>query len=791
MGIRSGIRSGILTAQGRRFRDAHRFSDRTGRRLLVLATIGVVAQTWAARAAADDSADVPAAREQSQVETITVTARRRAEDSQDVPIPIATLSGREWDDTGQVRLEDLNQHLPSTNVQFANPRQSSIAVRGLGNNPANDALESSVGVYIDDVYLGRPGMANQDLTDIDQISLLRGPQGTLYGKNTTAGVLNIVTRPASFTPEGSVEATAGEYGDASYYQVRSSITGPLIDDELAGRIAFSKTMRDGFLNDVTDGRNLNEADRQSERGELLYTPTESLKVRIIGDYSTEDSDCCASVLYNPGPNGGALFYSKVAAAGGDVVYDKDYDKVTIDTRQHMKVRQGGGSVQVDYSFADYDLTSITAYRGWNFWPTNDGDSTSISAVINAGQHVDDSQWSQELRLASANGGPVDWVAGLYYFYQTQDNSAYAQYGPDAGAYLGRAVLNNGYSLSHQDLNTDSYSGFGQATWHVTDRFDVTAGIRQTYERKTARVIRDVATGNPTIGLAFPAYDSGTLDVSTTRPSGLVSASYKITDDVLVYSSLSSGAKAGGINPIVPAAGLGTDSLFIEPEKAKDAELGVKTTLFERRVQLNANVFWTNVEDYQATLLVQTTPGVFSQVLSNIGKVQTRGWEVEATAIPFDGLSLSLTGSFNDATYESYENAPCPAEAALTGQTVCNLTGNPVVGAPRWIANPSVSYEHPIGHGLTLHTAWDYAWRSNFYGAPDNSTYSKIDAYGVLNARLGVSGDFEKTSWDLTFWAQNLLDESYVVGGLGAGNYGSYFEYPGQPRSYGATVRVGL
>ena len=770
-------------------RDARRFRP-FAVRMLAFALVGAGAQIWTARAQADEGAENAKA-EQTQVETITVTARRRAEDSQDVPIPIATLSGKDWDDSGQVRLEDLNQHLPSTNVQFANPRQTSIAVRGLGNNPANDALESSVGVYIDDVYLGRPGMANQDLFDIDQISLLRGPQGTLYGKNTTAGVLNISTRPASFTPEGSIEASAGEYGDASYYQVRSSISGPLIDDQLAGRIAFSKTMRDGFLDDVTDGRNLNEADRQGERGELLYTPSESLKVRLIGDYSEENSDCCASVLYSPGPNGGALFYSKVAAAGGNVVYDPDYQKVTIDTKQNMKVRQGGGSLQVDYSFADYDLTSVTAYRGWNFWPTNDGDSISIPAVINAGQHVDDSQWSQELRLASAAGGPVDWVVGLYYFYQTQDNSSYAQYGPNAGAYLGRAVLNNGYSLAHQDLNTDSYSGFGQGTWHVTDRFDLTAGIRQTYERKTARVIRDVATGNLAIGAVFPAYDSGTLDVSTTRPSGLVSASYKLTDDVLVYSSLSSGAKAGGINPIVPNPALGVESLFIEPEKAKDAELGVKTTWFDRRLQLNANLFWTNVEDYQATLLVQTTPGVFSQVLSNIGKVQTRGWEVEATAVPLEGLSLSLAASFNDATYESYKNAPCPAESALSGQTVCNLTGNPVVGAPRWVANPSVAYEHEIGHGLTLHTALDYAWRSDFFGAPDNSVFAKIDAYGLLNARIGVSGDIQKTSWDLTFWAQNLLDQAYVVGGLGAGNYGSYFEYPGQPRSYGATFRLGL
>ena len=659
------------------------------RRLVVLAAIGAVVQLWAPGAAAEQGSDTGAA-PVSEVETITVTARRRDEDSQDVPIPIATVSGEALDKAGQFRFEDLNQHFPSTNIQFANPRQTSIAVRGLGNNPANDALESSVGVYLDDVYLGRPGMANQDLIDIAQISLLRGPQGTLFGKNTTGGVLNIASREPTFTPEARLESSVGQYGDNDYYQLRGAVSGPLVEDQLAGRLSFAKTFRDGFVDDVTDGRVLNGTERKGTRGDLLYTPTESLKIRLIGDYSTEDADCCASVLYSAGPNGGALYLSRVAAAGGNVVLDSDYDKVTLNTKQHMKVRQGGGSAKVDWDIGDYTVTSITAYRGWNFWPTNDGDGTSISAIINVGQHVDDSQWSQELRLASSSGGAIDWVTGLYYFYQDQKNKSYAYYGPDAGAFLGQAFLTNGTVISYQDLNTDSYSGFAQATWHATDRLDLTAGIRQTYERKTASVVRDQASGNPAIGAVFPAYETGNLDVSDTRPSGLVSVSYQFTDNVLAYTSVSSGAKAGGINPQVPARGLGLDSLFIEPEKAKDAELGVKTTLFDRRVQLNANAFWTKVEDYQATSLEQTTPGVFSQTLSNIGKVETRGFEVELVAIPLDGLTIGLSGSFNDATYESYKNAPCSAEKSFAGQTVCDLTGNPVVGAPRWIANPNVA-----------------------------------------------------------------------------------------------------
>ena len=209
------------------------------------------------------------------------------------------------------------------------------------------------------------------------------------------------------------------------------------------------------------------------------------------------------------------------------------------------------------------------------------------------------------------------------------------------------------------------------------------------------------------------------------------------------------------------------------------------------MQLNANAFWTNVEDYQATNLEQITPGVFSQTLSNIGKVQTRGYEVELVAVPVEGLTVALTGSFNDATYESYKNAPCSAEKAVAGQTVCDLTGNPVVGAPRWIANPSVSYEHSIGNGLTAFAASDYAWRSDFYGSPDNSALAQVNAFGILNLRVGVTGEFGSNAWDVTLWGMNVLDEAYVVGGLGAGNYGAYSEFPGSPRAYGATFRVNL
>jgi iron complex outermembrane recepter protein len=747
-----------------------------------------IASRAAEPANADRDTDAVDSDGRGRLEDVVVTARRRAENAQDVPIPITAITGNSLEESGQYRLEDLNERLPSLNAQFANPRQTSIAVRGLGNNPANDGLESSVGVYLDDVYLGRPGMANQDLVDLDQVSLLRGPQGTLFGKNTTAGVLNLTTRSPSFKPDGVIETSFGNYG---YYQVRGTLSGPINDDTLAGRISYSKTSRDGYIDDVTDGRRLNGVDRQGLRGQLLFKPNDTLSVRVIGDYEKEDSDCCVSVLYNVGPNNGALLKARLAAAGATEIYDPNFLSTSINDYQHMRVRQGGGSVQANWRFdGGYNLTSITAYRAWYFVPTNDADGTSVSAIINAGQAANDEQWSQELRLASPTGGPIDWVAGIYYFYQYQSNLAYTQYGPAAQALYGLPAFYNGaYSQVRAYPKTNSYAAFGQGTWHLTDQWSLTAGLRDTYEDKTSHIERDAPTGAPGISLALPAYSSGGLRVSNDNVSALLSLGYKFDPNLLGYLSASHGAKAGGINESVPAAGLPASSLYVAPETANDYELGIKSTLLDQHLLVNVNLFWTDVKNYQATQLDETTPGVFVQTLSNIGGVRTRGVETEVTAKPVDWFAFDLNASYNDAVYTSYANAPCSAESTLTGQVTCNLTGEQVVGAPRWVVNPDVSVNHSVGGGVNGYALAGYSWRSSFFGTSDNSEYGLVKAYGLVNLRLGVRGDLGSKKLDFSLWANNALDKRYLVGGLSGATFRAYSLFPGTPRFWGATVRV--
>jgi iron complex outermembrane receptor protein len=717
---------------------------------------------------------------------VTVTARRREEDVQDVPIPITAIDGKSLEHAGQFRLEDFNQRLPSTNVLITNPRQMSFAVRGLGNNVANDALESSVGTYLDNVYLGRPGMANFDLIDIDQVALLRGPQGTLFGKNTTAGVLNIQTRAPSFDPSTAVESTGGDDG---YWQLRGAVNGPLTE-HVAGRLSASKTYRDGYVDQPIRDNELNESNRTGVRGQLLWDASDALQVRFIADWNKDESDCCAGVIKSLGANGGAEYLARIAAAGATYQFDPDYRTVWTNGWQHMSVDQGGASVEADWKLDTGTLTSISAYRYWDFKPYNDADGVSLDAIINAAQQVDDEQASQELRWSSSTD-QFEYVAGLYAFYQGQDNRLFTQYGPAAGVWFGRPQFIDGYTQTNQELHTRSYSLFAQGTWKATGQFSLTAGVRGTREQKSTIVDRLAPTGpDPGIAALLPAYYSGDLERTDTNVSGLLSAAFKLTDDVLLYGSVSRGAKSGGINPSVPptvAGGLpANETLFIEPEIALDYELGVKSELADRRLQLNANLFWTRVANYQATRLgLFSGTGVSTQILSNIGSVRTRGVELEIAAVPTDGLTVLLNASYNDATYRDYRNGPCAAEKPAAPS--CDLSGERVYLTPEFVVNPNVNYERKFDR-LTVFTNVGYSWRSSFYGSADSSALARLDAYGLLNARLGIGGQLHEVGWSATLWANNALDDVYFQS-LSRGSFGEYAGMRGLPRSYGLTLRV--
>ena len=778
-----------------------RYAATTAHRLKPLSlslAIALPGALWHGAAQAAD--DTPATPDSAQADStgsprlapVTVTARRRAEASQDVPTPITTLSGEQLESQRLYKIQDLQQTLPSVNVAYVHARVSSFAVRGIGNNPASDGLEGSAGIYLDNVYLGRPGMAAFDMLDVDQLELLRGPQGTLFGKNTTAGVLNITTKGPTFTPERSVEVSGGQDG---YFQGKGTVSGPLTDT-LAGRLSFYRTRDDGYLDNKHDSRTLLGGEREGLRGQLLFKPNDDFSLRWINEYNSENSSSGSSVIYGAGP----LFWRRATLVGANPILGHS----NIDGRQNVSVHQNASSLEANWNLAGgYTLTSISAYRYWHFNPANDADQLDVPVLRDFGYEVHDRQFSQEIRLASPKGEHFDYVLGAYAFKQNLGNRIFTDFGPLAdldliGANLN--ALNNLDSKVNGKVDTESYALFAQGTWHLTPRLDFSAGLRGTYEEKEANVQRyaptgggaavvipGVVDGNAIRASQVGAYDSGNLHLHNAAPSMLASLSYRFSDDVLGYTSLSHGEKSGGVNLAVASApSAGAESLLVGPERANDAELGIKSQLFDHRLQLNANLFWTGVNGYQATTYYQPLGALTGyQLLTNAGSVRSRGLEFEATAVPVRGLTLNFNGSFNDVTYLSFKDAPCPAEN--TTAATCDLSGQRVAGASRWIGNLNGEYKWLRIDGIEPYATASYAYRSASQGTLDNSELARIDGYGLANFSVGARVGYGDGLIDASLWVKNAFDREYYLA-VGNGSNGLYTASPGQPRTAGITLR---
>lgn len=767
-------------------------------------------------------------------EDIVVTARKRAEKSQDVPVAITVLGGKHLESVGAANIRNIYREVPTLQVTIPNARNTTLNIRGLGSGIANDGLENAVGVFIDGVYYARPGAATFDLLDLKRVEVLRGPQGTVFGKNTTAGALNIVTAKPSFDPETKVDVSAGNY---NYKQFRATTTGP-VNDVLAYRFSVNKTTRDGFVDNVRLGIDQNDYDDIGLRGQILYTPNTDFDLRVIADYDKQRNHCCIGVLKDKITQyaSGAAFQhgidSRSAAIGYTPLFADPFDRKTdSDVAILNKTSQHGFSAEANWNIWDgYTLTSTTAYREWAFDPTNDWDylGASILAANNTVSHQN--QFSQELRIASPKGEKIEYVAGLYYFWQRIKSDNLNTFGSDAFKYispgtalagipavLGTPALTGFTTDDHAEPKTNSYSGFGQATYHVDDQLSLTGGLRYTWENKTASFVRTNSGGAPlsafssvpNIQIAPGVFVSQQYLVSAVRNgvaptaagaadftqehsegalSGGTSLNYKFTDDLLGYVSFNRGYKSGGINVayINPANPLA--KRVLDPETANSYEIGAKSEWFDKRLRFNVALFWEDVKNYQSTAVwYNSASGTSISYLANVGKVRSRGVEFDAQALPIQGLTLTAAGAFTDAKYLSYENAPCVLE--YSNLSTCDASGKIIPGAPRWAGFVGAEYEWPIGdllsQGLNAYVSGDYNYKSSAQSG--TSAYTWVGAYGVANLRIGARLD--DRSLDLSLWANNLFDEEYytAIGGLSF-NEGATAGFLGDPRTVGVTLR---
>lgn len=777
------------------------------------------AQGPAVTAASGDSED--------RVDTVVVTARRREEDLQSVPAAISVVGGELLDQSYTVNTQGLSQLVPSLYYNSANLRNTAYTIRGLGSNTlsisaANDGIEPGVGFYVDEVYHGRPATAAFDFTDIEQVEVLRGPQGTLFGKNTTAGAIHVTSRAPTFKPEVNAEMSYGDYG---FLQTKASISGPLFGDTVAGRISGLFTQRDGVIENVRTGQDLNSLNNYALRVQLLFVPSEDLGIRLTADVSDLDSDCCTQVYLRVGQSlrSAARQFPGLAAAlpaslGGPYTPPSinAYDRLSdIDADLNIDTQDGGASAIIDYDVGFADLTSVTAWRYWDWDVSNDRDYTGIAIQQTQRIPSRQDQYSQELRLASKGDGPLHYVGGLYFFSQKITGRPTSVYGPAAAYWLlnpanfpgvaiprdpalGQTLL-DGYGQRGQSaFKIKSYAAFGEVNYDVTDRLTATVGLRYTFEDKQGLYQTEVFGGVPTT----PGTPLANAKLSIFRPqnyrakddggslSGRANISYAITDDFFVYASYSQGFKSGGLNmsglPLDATNNPALATAVIEDETNTTYEVGLKSTLLNGRATLNLAGFWTTVEDFQANIVSSLETAALRSYPSNVPEVQVRGVEADATVLLFDGFTVRASVAYAYGENTDYPNGPCPLEVQTAATVACNLTGVPLSGLSEWSGTLGFDYELPLGDGaIRIHS--DTSARSDYNSDTSGSQYTEIEGYSVTNASVRYRFD---EGFEVSVFARNLFDADYITAlTIQTGNSGLILGQPSDPRLVGVTLRA--
>ena len=765
-------------------------------------------------AAAAAAADLPqrdaaaAVSDPVRPEDIVVTARRREERAQDVPIALSVVGRRQLEATDYSSLNQIQQLVPSLQIVSLNPKNTFINIRGFGSNVAvaNNGIDNGVGVYIDQVYYPRVSASQIDLVDLDRIEVLRGPQGTLFGRNTTAGAISISSRAPDFKPDFTGEASFGDYG---YYQLRASVSAPIVADKIAFRLSGTVTSRNGFIKDVTTGDDTQSYSNRSIRAQLLLKPMDTVSIRLIGDYSRQSlrTGSVFTGVISSYDNGTKIPNNFLDRIGRTSYVPLPIDPFALKSDADItgRARQGtfGFSGQVDADLGGATLTSITAYRKLKFDPVNDVDATALSVFTAGSQDDRQRQFSQEVRLASDGQRTVDYVVGAYYFRQVVKGYGQVGYGADAPAWflptlpavLTNAALAGFHSSSYSDPRTRSYAGFAQATWHIASALSLTGGLRFTHEDKDGR-FEQVQDGGADLSLLPPAFAGAAQAIrngfsanqtfgakrSDDSLSGTVDLSYKISRNALLYATYSRGAKSGGLNLSAIPAGV---PATIAPERVDNYEVGLKSTLPRYGITTNLAAFWSEVSDYQTVIYVQV-PNTVNNIsyLANIPRVRSRGIEADTTWSPIHDVSLSASASYVDAVYVSYRNGQAPVES---GAAIADLSGRPLAGTSRFSYTVYADAARPVG-AVELYGHADWAHRSNFYTAVSDSRYSRVPAYGLLNLRLGLRRPDRR--WDIALWLRNALDKHYFQA-LNPGAMGLITGIPGDPRTIGATLRTTL
>ncbi|WP_313534585.1 TonB-dependent receptor [Sphingomonas sp.] len=772
-------------------------------------------------AAHDPDVPVPPAAEEPQQRQdgdIVVTARRREERVQDVPVAISVLSGATLAEAGAFNVARIQQSQPALQFSSSNPRNTAINIRGLGApfGLTNDGIEQGVGFYVDGVYIGRVGASTFDFVDVERVEVLRGPQGTLYGKNTTAGAINITTRKPSFTPEVRYEASTGNY---NFLQIKGSASAPIADDKLAVRLSTSVTKRQGTIYDTRSDINLHRLDNYGVRGQLLWRAAPNLDLTLSGDFNLQNPLCCVQYYVRTGATQRPLNrqYAALAAAFGYAPPSTNpFDRRTdLDADINSRQEIGGASLVANWDLGPATITSVSAWRYWDWKPANDRDFVGLPITTVSQNPSQQKQVTQELRIASNGRNRLDYTAGVFVFHQTIDTQGSQVQGPAASRWLlnptsaaanNPATLNGLTSKNTIGFDNTSFAVFGKLNWEVVPKLRFQPGLRVNYDKKTGSYLAVVTNGAGSTTLTADqrgvlAPQNYAARFSDWNVSGDATLSYDFARDVHGYATYARSFKSGGINlsglpldannnPILGAAS-------VKPEKVNHFELGLKTQFLDRRATLNLAGFWTEVKDYQATV-TNGQLGVIRGYLANADKVRVRGVEFDSNFQPTDRFKLYVNGAYTDAKYVRFRDAPCPPELSggTTGATPsapgtpggvspanCDISGQVLPGISKWALGFGGEVNVPVQEGQ-VYLGYDGSWRSRFSSNPSPSAYTWIDGYSLSSFRLG----YRKGKVNAFAWVRNAFDKRYFeLLSVQSGNTGLIVGQPGDPRTWGFTI----
>ena len=758
----------------------------------------------------NDKVEIQLEENTNQLSDVLVTSRRRQESVQDIPIPISVIRGAAAEDAGAFNTNRLKELIPSVQLYSSNARNTTLNIRGLGSSfgLTNDGIDPGVGFYVDGVYYARPAATSLDFVDIDRVEVLRGPQGTLFGKNTTAGAFNITTRPASFTPGATFETS---YGNYNYIQAKASITGPL-SKKLAARVSFSGTQRDGTIYNITTLKPVNTLNNLGYRAQLLYTPTEKINITLAGDNARQRPDGYATVVAGVVTTKRAAyrqFNNIIADLGYKLPTTNPFDRITdADTPWRVNNDFGGISLNIDAKIGAGTLTSTTAWRYWIWDPSNDRDFTGLPVLTKSSGNSRHQQWTQEIRYAGKLSSNLNGVFGVFLIdqdlnsdpVQTEESgSAQWRFSQSSTSALWKTPgLFDGFGTKTTSrLKTLGAATFGQIDWSITEKLHLLPGLRFNYDKKEVDYKRETYGGLQTTDPALIALKNGIytnqafqFNVEENNLSGQLTLAYKPTKNINTFITYSTSYKPVGVNlgglPTANGAIL-IDLAKVKPEYVRHFEIGIKTRPTPQST-FNVTVYTTDIKDYQTQ--VQTAEvGVNRGYLANAEKVRVQGAEVDGNIKIGNHLSINGAVSYTDGKYVSFINAPIPLEETGGELAFKNISGGALPGISKWAGSLGGEYSK-AGKFISLKgnyfTAFDAYYRSSFSSSASPSQFLNIDGYALLNGRVGFRAS---NGISIIVWGRNLLNKDYFEQLLpAAGNAGQYAAVLGDPGTYGTTLR---